>query len=66
MYESIPDVMSVKEVADIVGVCSSTIYDAVKNGSLRSVRLGRKILVPKHCFIEYLHTADQSCQQQQT
>lgn len=54
MYESIPDVMSVKDAASILGVGSGAIYNDIKLNRLRSVKVGRKLLIPKHCFLEYI------------
>ena len=40
-------VFNVLEVAEILGLGRSATYDAVKNGSIPSVRIGRKIMIPK-------------------
>ena len=35
------------DVARILGVGRSTVYNAVKSGEIRVIRIGRRILVPK-------------------
>ena len=40
-------VFNVPEVAEILGLGRSATYEAVKNGSIPSVRIGRKIMIPK-------------------
>lgn len=37
----------VAEVAVLVGLGRSTLYDAVARGEVRSVRVGRRILIPE-------------------
>ena len=38
--------MSVSEVADLLGVCRSTMYQAVKDGEIPVIKIGRRYLVP--------------------
>ena len=38
--------MSVSEVADLLGVCRSTMYRAVKDGEIPVIKIGRRYLVP--------------------
>ncbi len=43
--ESVPRLLTVVEVADVLGVCTETVYRAIWNKKLRSVRLGRAVRV---------------------
>ena len=38
--------MSVGEVAELLGVCRSTMYRAVKDGEIPVIKIGRRYLVP--------------------
>jgi excisionase family DNA binding protein len=38
---------SVEEAGQILGVCRNTAYDLAKTGQLPTIRLGRRLLVPK-------------------
>jgi excisionase family DNA binding protein len=40
-------VYSVREVARMLGVGKSTVYDAINRGDVPTVRLGRRTLVPR-------------------
>ncbi|MHB0912081.1 MAG: helix-turn-helix domain-containing protein [Armatimonadota bacterium] len=38
---------SVEEVARLLGISVNSSYDAVRQGEIPSIRIGRRILVPK-------------------
>ena len=38
--------MSIDEVAELLGVCRSTMYRAVKDGEIPVIKIGRRYLVP--------------------
>jgi excisionase family DNA binding protein len=42
--------LSVEEAARILGVGRGTAYDAVRTGELPHVRVGRRIVVPRHAL----------------
>jgi excisionase family DNA binding protein len=44
---------TVGETAAQVGMCRNSIYVAIRRGDIPSIRIGKKILVPKH-YIERL------------
>lgn len=46
--------MTVEEVADALGVSRSSAYEAVRAGEIPSVRVGRRILVPRAALEELL------------
>jgi excisionase family DNA binding protein len=46
--------LTVPEVAKLLGLSRNAIYEAVKRGRLRSVRLGRRILIPRQSFLDFL------------
>jgi len=45
---------SVTQVALLLGVSRGAIYDMVKRRELRSVRVGRRVLIPKIALAEFL------------
>lgn len=65
MYEHIPDVMSVEQVASILKVGKRSVYNAISNKELRAKKIGKRFIVPKHCLLDYL-SGDETCRQQQT
>lgn len=38
---------SVKDIAHITGLCTATIYAKIASGEIPSVRIGRRILIPR-------------------
>lgn len=57
MLNSYPDVLTVRQVADILGICENSAYRLVRGRVIGSRKVGRKILVPKVCLIDYLNSA---------
>lgn len=56
--ENYPPVLSVDEVADILGVTGKTIRHLIKAGDLGSIKVGRLIRIPKDRLVEYLGRQD--------
>ena len=56
--ENYPTVLSVDEVADILGVTGKTIRHLIKAGDLGSIKVGRLIRIPKDRLVEYLGRQD--------
>jgi excisionase family DNA binding protein len=56
--ENYPLVLSVVEVADILGVTGKTIRHLIKAGDLGSIKVGRLIRIPKDRLVEYLGRQD--------
>ncbi len=52
--ESLPFVMTISEIAKLLGVGKNTTYDLVKKGALSSVRVGRQIRVSRDAVLHYL------------
>ena len=65
MLNNYPDVMDVKQAAEALGVSTASIYNLVNNRTIGCRRVGRKILIPKICLIDYLNSARYSVSQQQ-
>ncbi len=51
----IPLVMSVREVASLLGLGRNLVYAMIADGTLRSVKAGRRrILIPRQALTEFL------------
>lgn len=57
MLNNYPDVLTVQQTAQALGVCEASIYRMVRENILGCRRIGRKIIVPKVCVIDYLNSA---------
>lgn len=52
--EDLPIVLTVTNVAEILGVGKNTAYDLIRSGAVKSFRVGRQIRVSKSAFLDYL------------
>lgn len=57
MFNEYRDVMTVKETAEALGICEAAVYRMVKENTIGSHRVGRRILIPKVCLIQYVKSA---------
>lgn len=48
------DVLKVADIVRLLGCSKNTVYALIKEGRLESVKVGRSILIPKACLVEYL------------
>lgn len=46
--------MSVREVAELLGLNRITVYNAIENGELNAIRIGRRILVLRKAIEDLL------------
>ena len=49
-----PDMMEVREVADMLTLSERFVYKAISEGKLFSFKFGRKIVIPKESIRDYL------------
>ena len=49
-----PEVLSVQETAKILRIGKNKAYSLVNSGTLSSIKMGGKIIVPKICLIQFL------------
>lgn len=57
MFENYPDIMSVKQVSEALCIGINSAYELINNKSIGSRKVGRKILVPKPCVIDFAEAA---------
>jgi excisionase family DNA binding protein len=50
----LPEILTVEEVAEYLGLGRSTCYDAARRGELPVLRVGRRLLIPKARLEEML------------
>ena len=49
-----PHVITVEEAAELLRISRNTAYEAVKRGEIPSVRVGRRILIPRISIMKML------------
>lgn len=54
---NLPIVLTIQDVAKILGIGKNTAYGLVKDGTLNSVRVGRQIRIPRAELYRYLGIA---------
>lgn len=53
-YDDLPLTLSVRELMRILSVGRNTAYELIHSGQIRSVRIGRKIRIPKAEVLRFL------------
>jgi len=56
--ESASLTMTVDEAARILGISRNSAYEAVRRNQIPSIRIGRRILIPRHRFLRWLEASD--------
>lgn len=54
MLENYKDVLQIKDIMDILEIGRNSAYKLVGNGSIKSLKIGRNIRIPKIYLIDYL------------
>lgn len=62
MFKDYPDILTVPQVAQALGIGIKAAYALVNNKRIGSIRIGRTIKVPKFCLEEYVKTARNNVQ----
>ena len=58
MFESYPDVLTVSQLSTALQIGINNAYSLVNNGTINSIRLGRKILIPKVFLLSFIESYD--------
>lgn len=54
-YNDLPLMLSVPDVASVLGISRAGAYELVRSDSFPSLRIGSRIIVPKERFIEWIN-----------
>ena len=54
IFENYPDVVTVEQLASMLGISTKTAYKLVKENQIKSVCIGRIYKIPKIYVLEYL------------
>lgn len=49
-----PDILTVEETSELLGICTKTVYKLIKQGKLQKVKIGRMFRIPKKFLLNYL------------
>lgn len=56
-FREYPDIVSVEQMTEMLGIGRNTAYKLLNNGSIKSIRIGRVHKIPKQSVISYLNNA---------
>ena len=57
MFSSYPDVVQVKDLMEMLHIGRNSAYDLLSTGKIKTIRVGRKYIIPKRSVISYILTA---------
>lgn len=55
MFECYKDVLTVDEVCKALSMGKNTVYKLLNDDVIKSVRIGRKYLIPKQFLIDFIY-----------
>ncbi len=58
VFKNYPDVMDAKQVGEILGVSTKTVYILIRNNSLSALKVGREFRIPKVNVMRYMRVFD--------
>ncbi len=58
MLENYKDVLSVQDLYAILPIGKNSIYRLLKSNTIKNIRVGNKIIIPKQSLIDFLQTAN--------
>ena len=53
-FREYPDIMTRKQVSELMGVCLKTVSNRIKDGSLPAISYGGKTLIAKSAVIKFM------------
>ncbi len=54
MFDSYPDVVSVEEIQQMLRIGKNAVYQLLKEGEIKSIKVGKRYVVPKKYIIDFL------------
>jgi len=54
IFKDYPDVLNIDQLCSALGIGKNTAYQLIKNGDLKSIRIGKVHKIPKIWLIEYV------------
>ena len=57
MFKDYPDILTPSEAASALGISKGSIYKLLRSRQLGCRRIGRKIIIPKVCLVDFAQSA---------
>lgn len=55
MFEKFNDVLTVEDVCEALQIGKNSVYILLKEQNIKSIKIGRKYLIPKDFLIDYIN-----------
>ena len=55
-YDELPLLLNVKQLADLLGVSDSSVYELIQEDDFPSLRIGKRIVIPKEELQNWIST----------
>lgn len=52
-----PDIVSVEEIQEMLRIGRNSVYTLLKQGLIKSIKIGKKYIIPKSAVIDFVKTA---------
>lgn len=53
-FKEYPDVLTTKDIQNILGISSKTVFRLLHSGQIKSIKVGRNFRIPKIYLLQYL------------
>ena len=54
LFSEYPDVITVEQLMEILHIGKNAAYSLLKSGEIRTIRIGRRYIIPKQSIITYI------------
>ena len=54
MFENYSDIVTTKQACEMLGLSKNSVLMLLKQGTIKTLKYGRKYLIPKQSLIEYI------------
>ena len=61
-YDELPLLLNAKQLADLLGVSDSSVYELIQEDGFPSLRIGKRIVIPKEELREWISTRTKEVQ----
>lgn len=56
MFDSYRDILTVAETCTALSIGKNMLYRLLQTGKIKSIKVGRKYLIPKVCLIDFVNS----------
>ena len=57
MFSDYPDVVRIEEIQSMLKIGRNSVYELLKQGLIKSIKIGKKYIIPKQSVISFVKTA---------